>query len=78
MNEKKQLLESKIQESIENLQNMGEMINADAVGTVGSPNEIPETTNKDASALLKSFVQGGAVSGKIKVIPITNMEGNKS
>ena len=78
MNEKEQLLESKIQESIENPQNMGEMINADAVGTLDSPNEIPETTNKDASALLKSLVQGGAVSGKIKVIPITNMEGNKS
>ena len=57
---------------------MGEMINADAVGTVDSPNENSKATNKDASALSKSFVQGGAVSGKIKVIPITNMEGNKS
>ena len=78
MNEEEQLLESKIQESIENPQNMGEMINANAVGTVGRPNENSRATNKDASALLKSFVQGGAVSGKIKVIPITNMEGNKS
>ncbi|MBO62739.1 MAG: hypothetical protein CMG33_04355 [Candidatus Marinimicrobia bacterium] len=78
MNEEKQLLESKIQESIENPQNMGEMINADAVGTVDSPNENSRATNKDASSLSKSFVQGGAVSGKIKVIPITNMEGNKS
>ena len=78
MNEKEQLLESKIQESIENPQNMGEMINADAVGTLDSPNENSGAINKDASALLKSFVQGDAVSGKFKVISITNMEGNKS
>ena len=57
---------------------MSEMINADAVGTLDSPNENSGAINKDASALLKSYVQGGAVSGKIKVIPITNMEGNKS
>lgn len=78
MNEKEQLLESKIQESIENPQNMSEMINADAVGTLDSPNENSGAINKDTSALLKSYVQGGAVSGKFKVIPITNMEGNKS
>ena len=78
MNEKEQLLESKIQESIENPQNMGEMINADAVGTLDSPNENSGAINKDAPTLLKSFVQGGVVSGKFKVIPITNMEGNKS
>ena len=36
MNEEEELLEKKIQESIENPQNMGEMIDADAVGTVGS------------------------------------------
>lgn len=78
MNEKEQLLESKIQESIENPQNMGEMINADAVGTLDSPNENSGAINKDASTLLKSFVQGDTVSGKFKVISITNMEGNKS
>jgi len=36
VNEEEELLEKKIQESIENPQNMGEMIDADAVGTVGS------------------------------------------
>ena len=57
---------------------MSEMINADSVGTLDSPNENSGAINKDASALLKSYVQGGAVSGKFKVISITNMEGNKS
>ena len=36
MNEEEEFLEKKIQDSIENPQNMGEMMDADAVGTVGS------------------------------------------
>ena len=169
MNEEEELLEKKIQESIENPQNMGEMIDADAVGTVGSsecgdmvrmflkfdesqgkkiinkatfqsfgcqtaiavasmatemlkgktineaknlsanemtaeigslppmklhcgemvegalraaleesPDEKPDIIEKDESTLSKSLVQGGAVSGKIKVIPITDTEAQKS
>ena len=169
MNEEEEFLEKKIQESIENPQNMGEMIDADAVGTVGSSecgdmvrmflkfdesegkkiidkatfqsfgcqtaiavasmatemlkgktideaknlsadkmtaeigslppmklhcgemvegalrsaleensNETLEAPNKDESTLSKSLVQAGTLSGKIKVIPITNTEGQKS
>ena len=169
VNEEEELLEKKIQESIENPQNMGEMIDADAVGTVGSsecgdmvrmflkfdesqgkkiinkatfqsfgcqtaiavasmatemlkgktineaknlsanemtaeigslppmklhcgemvegalrsaleesPDEKPDIIEKDESTLSKSLVQGGAVSGKIKVIPITDTEAQKS
>jgi nitrogen fixation NifU-like protein len=169
VNEEEELLEKKIQESIENPQNMGEMMDADAVGTVGSsecgdmvrmflkfdesqgkkiinkatfqsfgcqtaiavasmatemlkgktineaknlsademtaeigslppmklhcgemvegalrsaleesPNEKPSITNRDESTLSKSLVQEGTVSGKIKVIPITDTEGKKS
>ena len=36
MNEEEEFLDKKIQDSIENPKNMGEMIDADAVGTVGS------------------------------------------
>ncbi|MDG1853984.1 MAG: iron-sulfur cluster assembly scaffold protein [Verrucomicrobiales bacterium] len=169
MNEEGEFLEKKIQESIENPQNMGEMIDADAVGTVGSSecgdmvrmflkfdeiegkkiinkatfqsfgcqtaiavasmatemlkgktideaknlsadkmtaeigslppmklhcgemvegalrsaleensNETLEAPNKDESTLSKSLVQAGTLSGKIKVIPITDTEGQKS
>ena len=169
MNEEEELLEKKIQESIENPQNMGEMIDADAVGTVGSSecgdmvrmflkfdesqgkkiinkatfqsfgcqtaiavasmatemlkgktineaknlsanemtaeigslppmklhcgemvegalrsaleensNENLEAPNKDESTLSKSLVQAGTVAGKIKIIPITDTEGQKS
>lgn len=169
MNEEGEFLEKKIQESIENPQNMGEMIDADAVGTVGSSecgdmvrmflkfdeiegkkiinkatfqsfgcqtaiavasmatemlkgktideaknlsadkmtaeigslppmklhcgemvegalrsaleensNETLEAPNKDESTLSKSLVQAGTLPGKIKVIPITDTEGQKS
>ncbi len=169
MNEEEEFLEKKIQESIENPQNMGEMIDADAVGTVGSSecgdmvrmflkfdesegkkiinkatfqsfgcqtaiavasmatemlkgktideaknlsadkmtaeigslppmklhcgemvegalrsaleensNETLEAPNKDESTLSKSLVQAGTLAGKIKVIPITDTEGQKS
>jgi nitrogen fixation protein NifU and related proteins len=169
VNEEGEFLEKKIQESIENPQNMGEMIDADAVGTVGSSecgdmvrmflkfdeiegkkiinkatfqsfgcqtaiavasmatemlkgktideaknlsadkmtaeigslppmklhcgemvegalrsaleensNETLEAPNKDESTLSKSLVQAGTLSGKIKVIPITDTEGQKS
>ncbi|MEC7358104.1 MAG: iron-sulfur cluster assembly scaffold protein [Verrucomicrobiota bacterium] len=169
MNEEEEFLEKKIQESIENPQNMGEMIDADAVGTVGSSecgdmvrmflkfdesegkkiinkatfqsfgcqtaiavasmatemlkgktideaknlsadkmtaeigslppmklhcgemvegalrsaleensNENLEAPNKDESTLSKSLVQAGTVAGKIKIIPITDTEGQKS
>ncbi len=169
MNEEEEFLEKRIQESIENPQNMGEMIDADAIGTVGSsecgdmvrmflkfdesegtkiinnatfqsfgcqtaiavasmatemlkgktideaknlsadkmtaeigslppmklhcgemvegalrsaleenPNENISTPNKDESTLSKSLVQAGTVAGKIKVIPITDTEGQKS
>ena len=169
MNEEGEFLEKKIQESIENPQNMGEMIDADAVGTVGSSecgdmvrmflkfdeiegkkiinkatfqsfgcqtaiavasmatemlkgktideaknlsadkmtaeigslppmklhcgemvegalrsaleensNETLEAPNKDESTLSKSLVQAGTLSGKIKVIPITDTESQKS
>ena len=43
-----------------------------------SPNEKPSITNRDESTLSKSLVQEGTVSGKIKVIPITDTEGKKS
>ena len=169
MNVEEEFLEKKIQESIENPQNMGEMIDADAVGTVGSSecgdmvrmflkfdeiegkkiinkatfqsfgcqtaiavasmatemlkgktideaknlsadkmtaeigslppmklhcgemvegalrsaleensNETLEAPNKDKSPLSKSLVQAGTLSGKIKVIPITDTESQKS
>jgi len=169
VNEEEEFLEKKIQESIENPQNMGEMIDADAVGTVGSSecgdmvrmflkfdesegkkiinkatfqsfgcqtaiavasmatemlkgktideaknlsadkmtaeigslppmklhcgemvegalrsaleensNENLEAPNKDESTLSKSLVQAGTVAGKIKIIPITDTEGQKS
>ena len=168
MNEEEEFLEKKIQDSIENPQNMGEMIDADAVGTVGSsecgdmvrmflkfdesegkkiidkatfqsfgcqtaiavasmatemlkgktideaknlsadkmtaeigslppmklhcgemvegalrsalegnPNKNLGTPKKDKSTLSKSLVQAGTVAGKIKVIPITDKEGQK-
>ena len=168
MNEEEEFLEKKIQDSIENPQNMGEMIDADAVGTVGSsecgdmvrmflkfnesegkkiidkatfqsfgcqtaiavasmatemlkgktideaknlsadkmtaeigsippmklhcgemvegalrsalegnPNKNLGTPTKDKSTLSKSLVQAGTVAGKIKVIPITDTEGQK-
>ena len=168
MNEEEEFLEKKIQDSIENPKNMGEMIDADAVGTVGSsecgdmvrmflkfdesegkkiidkatfqsfgcqtaiavasmatemlkgktideaknlsadkmtaeigslppmklhcgemvegalrsalegnPNKNLGTPKKDKSTLSKSLVQAGTVAGKIKVIPITDKEGQK-
>ena len=43
-----------------------------------SPDEKPDIIEKDESTLSKSLVQGGAVSGKIKVIPITDTEAQKS
>ena len=43
-----------------------------------SPNEKPSITNRDEATLSKSLVQEGTVSGKIKVIPITDTEGKKS
>ncbi|MBT7981921.1 MAG: FeS assembly protein [Akkermansiaceae bacterium] len=41
-------------------------------------NETLEAPNKDESTLSKSLVQAGTLSGKIKVIPITDTEGQKS
>jgi hypothetical protein len=41
-------------------------------------NENLEAPNKDESTLSKSLVQAGTVAGKIKIIPITDTEGQKS
>ena len=42
-----------------------------------NPNKNLGTPKKDKSTLSKSLVQAGTVAGKIKVIPITDTEGQK-
>jgi NifU-like protein involved in Fe-S cluster formation len=43
-----------------------------------NPNENLSTPNKDGSTLSKGLVQAGTVAGKIKVIPITDTEDQRS